>query len=171
MAHAQVARGDLLLYLAGEAEDAQKVRDRGAFLAHPLGEVLLGELEFVLEPLVRLGCFERVQVLALDVLDERHLQELALGRFLHDGRNGLEPGEPCRAPPALACDQAVAAACSVHDDGLDDPLLFYGRCELFELPVVKDLPRLVLVGSDPVQLDLDDAERSFLFVVGWRGPG
>ena len=53
----------------------------------------------------------------------------------------------------------------MHDDGLDHALLFYGRGELFELPVVKDLPRLILVGSDPVQLELDDAERFFLFVV------
>ena len=77
-----------------QAEDAEKIRDGRAFFADAFGEVFLGQFELVLQPLVRLGRFERVQVLALDVLDQRHLEEFALGRFLDERGNGLEPREP-----------------------------------------------------------------------------
>ena len=51
-----------------------------AALADGLGEARLGAAEFGHEPLVGLGLFERRQILALQIFDERDFERLGIGK-------------------------------------------------------------------------------------------
>ena len=66
--------------LAGQAQEAQRVRDRGAVAPDPAGDLVLGEAELVLQAVEGLRLLDRVQLLALDVLDEGQLEEVLVRR-------------------------------------------------------------------------------------------
>ena len=71
----------------------------------------LREVELVGEAPVGERLFDRVQVLALDVLDERHLEQpllVAAGDVPDDDRHLEEAGVLRGAPAALAGDDLVA---------------------------------------------------------------
>jgi len=68
--HAEEILGDVALDLAVEGEQAKAVRDGGSTLADALSGGLLGEVEVADETGVTLGLFDRVEALALEVLDE-----------------------------------------------------------------------------------------------------
>ena len=87
MAHLQLVAGDEVAHLLRQLEQAQRVGHRRAVLADPLRQLLLRVAELVDEPLVGLGLFDRVEVLALQVLDERELVGLALLDVLDDDRD------------------------------------------------------------------------------------
>ena len=59
-----------------QLEQADRVRDRAAILADPLGDLVLGQPELVDQPLERGRLLERPEVGALHVLDERALERL-----------------------------------------------------------------------------------------------
>ena len=70
-------------------------------------DVLLLQLKLVGEPPVRERLFDRIQVLALDVLDERHLQQrsfLSRRDIANDDRHAQQAGELRGAPAAFAGD-------------------------------------------------------------------
>ena len=70
--HLELAPLDECGDLRRQLEQAQQVRDRGARTADGIRRLLVRDAELADEPLERARLFERVQVLALDVLDERH---------------------------------------------------------------------------------------------------
>ena len=61
---------------SGQPQQAQRVRDRAAILADPLGQHLLRVPELADQPLVTGRFLERVQILALEVLHQRHFERL-----------------------------------------------------------------------------------------------
>jgi hypothetical protein len=100
---------------------------------------LVRDAELADEPVERPRFLERVQVLALDVLDERHRDGGFIGHAPDDGGHGLEARDLGRAPPAFARDDLVAlrlARCGTvhrtHDDGLHDALRLDRRRQLFQ---------------------------------------
>ena len=72
----------------GEFEEAEEVCDRGAVLAGALGHLLLGEAELAGEALVGAGLLDRIEVLALEVLDDGDLHRLLVGDLTDDGGDG-----------------------------------------------------------------------------------
>ena len=75
----------------------------------------VGQVEFVDQALQRLRLFERVEVFALDVLDQRHREHGAVvGHLAHDRRDFVQAGELRRAPAALAGDDLVARRARRH---------------------------------------------------------
>ena len=89
----------------------------------------MSDAELADQAFERARLFERIQVLALDVLDERHGDGGFVGHFADDGRNRGKPGDLRGAPAAFAGDDFVAlrrarrgAVDGAHDDGLDDAL-------------------------------------------------
>ena len=52
--------------------------------------------------------FDRVQVLALDVFDEREFEHLRIGDILDDHGDLRNPGKFCGAPAAFSGDDLVA---------------------------------------------------------------
>ena len=142
MAHRQPAAHDILLHRARQAQQAQGVGHRRAVLADPLGHLVLGEVEAAHQVAVGLGLLDRVEILALDVLDQRHFQGPVLGDVLDDHRDVLEPG-PLGGPPApLAGDDLIMVAGIAHHQRLDHPLLADRGDQFRHLGVVEALARL-----------------------------
>ena len=73
-------------------------------------DLVVGEAEVLDELLVRGGLFEWVELLALEVLDQRLLERGAVVGLAHECRDRLQP-DPARRPPAsLPGDQLEAVA-------------------------------------------------------------
>jgi hypothetical protein len=86
----------------------------------------MGQLELLDQPVQGIGLFQRVEVLALDVLDQRHGDGGAV-RPRRGPRRGSpgQAGQLRRAPAALAGDDLVACLCRAdrpHHDGLHHTL-------------------------------------------------
>ena len=61
-----------------------------------VGDVVLAEAELVDQLAIGVGRLDRVEVLALEVLDERELELLAIGELADDRRDPLEAGRDAR---------------------------------------------------------------------------
>jgi hypothetical protein len=79
--------------LGSELEEAEGVGDGGAAATDLLGDLILGQAELGLELGVAGGLLERIEVLALEVLDEGELEDLAIGGDPFDDGNLREAGE------------------------------------------------------------------------------
>ena len=110
VAHRQRAGRQVGAHFFGQLQQAQEVRDRAAVLSDRRGNLLLRQPELVGEALIRERLVDRVQVLALDVLDERELEQLLLGALrhvAHDDRHLQQAGALRGAPAPLAGDDAI----------------------------------------------------------------
>src|SRR5687767_5371208 len=103
-----------------------------------------------MELVIGVRLFDRVQVFALDVLDERNLQGVAVGeRLFDDDRDHSKAGLLRGAEAALAGDEAVFVVAGTGDDeGLDDAVLANAAGEVLDRGVVEGPPRLVGVRRD-----------------------
>ena len=131
-----------------ELEQPQGVRDRRPALADPGRDVVVGEREVLDELLIGRGFFERVQLLALDVLDDRLLEHRRVVGGAHDRGDRLEPDPARRAPAALARDQLEAVAAGAHEDRLEHADLADRLRQRGERLLVEVLARLLRVRSD-----------------------
>ena len=156
-AHLGVAGRELLageqrLHRRGEVEQAHGVGDGGAVFADALGDVFLAQVELAGEAHEGLRFLDRVEVLALQVLDERHLQDIAVALDLDDAhRDLLEPELDGRAPAAFAGDELQLAPDLAHDERLDNPVLADRIDQLLELLGLELLARLERAGDDGLQ--------------------
>src|SRR5689334_17763468 len=91
----------------------------------------------------RLGFLERPEVLALNVLDERDLDDLRVVDLANDDRELPQPNLHRSLIPALARHDLESTAALPHDEGLDNPLLSDRGHQLRQ--VAHDLPGLVRV--------------------------
>lgn len=103
------------------------------------------------EPLEGLCELDRVEVGALDVLDEGEL-ERARGRdVFDDDRDVVHPGLLRGAPASLAGDELELVARDLADDErLEQPVLRQRRGELLDRGAVEVLPGLALLRDDPL---------------------
>jgi ABC-type taurine transport system ATPase subunit len=72
VAHLEIAGHKHLLLGLSQVGQPQQVGGGAARAAHDLRRALFGEAEFLDEPMQALRLLQRAQVLALDVLDQRH---------------------------------------------------------------------------------------------------
>ena len=114
----------------------------------------MGEPELVDELAVRAGLLERVEVGALDILDERQLELLAAGCLADDRRDAREAGELRSANPTLAGDQAIPLERLGHEHRLQDSVGGDAGAKLVKLIQLEHRPRLVRVPLDSVDRDL-----------------
>ena len=166
MPHRQATGGDLGADFFRQLQQAEEVRDRRAILADGARDVLLLQVKLVGEPPVGEGLFNRVEVLALDVLDERHLQERSFlsRRDVADGdRHAQQAGELRGAPASFAGDDLEPIAHPPHHDGLDDAVGLDRLRELLE-PGLVDVPAgLEFIRREAVDVRLDSGGRPW-----WR---
>ena len=78
MAHRQRTRRKVGTYFLGQFEQADEVRDGAAVLADRRGDLFLREGELIGQPLISDRFVQRIEVLALDVLDQRELEQLLI---------------------------------------------------------------------------------------------
>jgi hypothetical protein len=100
----------------------------------------LGQAEFVRKTPVRVPFFNGVQVFTLDVLDERHFQQLLLvpgADFSNHHRHAVEPGALRRTPAPFTRDDPISAVRrSVDDNRLNHAVPLDGSDQFLE-------PRLI----------------------------
>jgi hypothetical protein len=121
----------------------------------PAGQLLVGGAELVQQLLVGRGLLERVELLAVQVLQQRVAQHVVVGGLADDGRDRLQARLPTGPPAPLAHDELVALAAVVvgqlpHDDGLEQPDLADGHDQLGQRLLVEVGARLQRVGRDAV---------------------
>ena len=71
----------------GKRQQAQCVRDRGTSLSHALRHFVLREIVLVDQRRKTGGFFQRIKVFALQVLDDRDFEAVAIVGTPYDGRN------------------------------------------------------------------------------------
>ena len=131
------------------------IRDVAARLVDQFGDFRLAHALFVGEMLVGARFFDRVEVFALDIFDQRNRHHLALIEIADNRRNFMQFGALRRAPAPFAGDQLVAALAlkRTDDDGLDDPALRDRAGKIVERFVVENLARLAGQRLDPGHRD------------------
>ena len=148
MAHGKAPFGHQKLDFARQPQQANHVRDGGSILACPRCDLLVAEVHFRVQPLQRLRGFHRIQVFALDVLDERNFEDPLVRIILDDGRNFDQTSQLGRAQTTLAGDQLVAGAFATNQERLDYPMCFYGVSEFFQPRGIEYRARLQRVRLD-----------------------
>jgi hypothetical protein len=139
-------------------EQAQQVRHCRARPANRLGSVLVGQRELVDQSRQRHGLLERVEVFALDVLDQRHRDHRAVVDVAQHHRHVVEAGLHRRAPAALAGDDLELVARDLaRDDRLDHALRLDRFRQLGESVDVDGGARLVLAGAELADGDVAQA--------------
>jgi len=93
MTHAERAALHQIAHDRRQLEQAQRVGDGGSFLADPDGERLLGVAVLVDESAVSLRLLDGVEVGALDVLDEGHLEGAGAFRLADDDGDLVKAGQ------------------------------------------------------------------------------
>ncbi len=163
VAGGQVAVGHHLLDGGRQLEQAQRVAHRRSALADPRRDLVVGEVEVLDQLLVGGRLLERVEVLAMDVLDQGVLERGGVVDVADDGGHRREAGPLGRPPAALAGDELVAVVAEGSDeDRLQDAELPHRRGQRGERLLVEGPPGLVGVGRDAADRDLGQAQRAGL---------
>ncbi len=123
VADADLSAGEEVLHVFLEVEEAHGIGDGGAGLADAFGDVLLLHLELLGEADVAGGFLDGVEVLALEVLDEGHLEDLAVGGFAGDDGDRVDAEFGAGPPAAFTGDEFEFVADGADDEGLDDAML------------------------------------------------
>src|SRR4030095_5268530 len=111
-------------------------------------ELFLGMAVILDEPPVALRFLDCVEVLALDILDQRDLERLFLAEIANDRGPLVQPRLLRRPPAPLAGDDLEAVAVWPHDDRLDHAARFDRFGQLGERVLLEDAPGLVRMRLD-----------------------
>ena len=153
---ADLIGADRLEDLAGELEQADQVGDRRAVDAQPAGQLLLGTSVSgqVIAECTRF--IDRVEILPLEVLHHRQLEDAPIVEIEHPRRDLMEMGLDARAKPPLSGDELEARSRRADEDRLEHAVLaerLGQRRNLIRIEVATGLER---IGIDLVNGDLDE---------------
>ena len=101
------------------------------------------------------GGLHRVEIFALDVLNQRDLEQAILGDFADHDRNCGHSGEFGGAPPSLTRHQLVVAIDVADHQGLYDPVGANGLRKFRQAVVLEDAAGLQGIGLDVVDRDVE----------------
>ena len=101
VARAEHACGDASLHEGRQLEQAQRVGDLWTGATDALGELLVRAAEVIEQLLVGRRLLERVELAAMEVLEERVAQEVVVVGVLDDRRDDCEIGR-LRSPASAA---------------------------------------------------------------------
>ena len=167
MTHFDVAGQQHGLYRIGQVQQTQQVGGCAARTADGLCRLLVGVIELVDQTLDGACLFQRVQVLALDVLDQRQGQCVFVADLLDDHRHRGQLGQRGRAETALTRDDLVPAIVEGPDhQRLQQAMLVNRVGQFLQRRFVHSRTRLVAAGLQQVQCNLADP---FLCASGRRG--
>ena len=128
------------------------MRSGAAYLAR---QFLVGGTEIVKKLLVRRCLFKRIELLAVQVLDQGVPEELVVLGLLDDRTDLGQPGPLASPPPPFAHDELVPIGPGRADDHrLQQADLPDRLCELIESLFVEGPPRLPGIRRDRGDLDL-----------------
>ena len=124
------------------------------------GNIVLRMAVTLDELAIALRLFDRVQVLALYVLDQRNLGRSRIVNLTNDRRNGVQAGALRCAPPAFARDDLEPITMGTKEDRLKNTAFGDRIGELVDRFFLELHPRLFRVGADAPNLDLSHAART-----------
>jgi hypothetical protein len=151
MPHVDFPAHQELLRWRCELQQAQQVRCRGPRAANGVGRLLVRHRELVNQALQTERFLERVEVLALDVLDQRHGQRGFVRDMPDQGRHLAQACHLRRSPAPLAGNDFVTViADRAHKDRLHEPLHPDRRRQFFERSRVHLRARLVFPGLQAI---------------------
>ena len=142
--------GDQRATMFGQRHQAQRVGDMAATLADDAGDVGVGVAVVGAELRIALRFFERVEIGALHVLDDRQFERFAIADFDDDDWNLMQAGALRGAPAPLAGDDlegVFSVRRGPHDHRLNDAALFDRSGEFVEFVVAKTLARIIRIGA------------------------
>jgi hypothetical protein len=103
---------------------------------------------------------DRIQVLTLDVLDQRNLGRSRIIDLAHDRRNGVQPGTLRSSPSALAGDDLETVTVRTKQDRLKDAPFCDRIGELVDRVFLELATRLLRIRANTPDLDLADAAQA-----------
>ena len=115
-----------------------------------LGMAIIGD-----QPPVAVRFLDRVEVAALDILQQGDFESLGIVEIANDDRYLVEPSALRRPPAPLAGDDLVAMAVRPDDDRLDQPALLDRGCKLLQRLLVE-------ITAGLVEMRLDRGDRHHL---------
>ena len=151
MPRRQCTRLQLADDLAWQVQQSQRVCHCRTTFANSPCDVLLRQLELIRQALVGTCLLHRIEVLALQILDECELQRLGIVSISHDHRDSGEAGATCGAKAALAGDELESAGGLADHQRLQKALFSDGGGQLVNRGLVEDLARLKRVGRNGVE--------------------
>ncbi len=159
MAHVQIARHQHALHRLGQIQQTQQVAARAARATNGLGRRFVSEPKLFDQALQTLGFFQRVEVFALNVFDERHGRCRFVGHVAHQHRHALQARQLAGPKAPFARDDLVLARVLTvlqlaHQNRLHDALGLDGFGQFVQSALVHAGARLVHTGHHLVQLEL-----------------
>src|SRR5262249_30790968 len=101
-----------------------------------------------------MGSLDGVQILSLNVLDQRDFEEPIVGDLLDDDWYGFKAGKLSSSPAPFAGDKLVAATARPDDDWLDDSIGANGVGEFLHALGLEHPARLDGIGIDLLNSDV-----------------
>src|SRR5207248_8102058 len=126
----------------GRAAPADLVRD--FFLPHP---------KFTCQTSVTLRLFDRIQIRALQIFDERKFEYIAIARAANNHWHFIQPRFLCRPPAPFTSNQFVAPIDRPHNQRLNDSMLPDRFDQLRERVGAEILARLQWAWGNAVETD------------------
>ena len=150
-----------LKHLRLQIEQTERVGDVRAALADGFGNFFLCQIVGFCHRVQAFGFFNRIEVLALHVLDDREEHILPVGQFPDDAGHLFQTGRSGRSVAALPCDDLVPLAGRPDDDRLDDAVLFDRGGHVVQFLFIECLAGLCGVRFDLVDPDGFNASGRF----------
>jgi hypothetical protein len=150
VALAEAALSDQILDVGRQLEEPQEIGDGATVLTRTVADILVTEVQFLCQALEGQGGLNRIEILALDVLDERDFEEAVILDFANYHRDGLQLGELGRSPSALSGDKLVSVAQAAYHDRLNDAVCSDGLGEFVQALLMEGPAGLQRVGLDLV---------------------
>ena len=152
MAHFDVARQQHGLHRLGQVQQAQQIAGGAAAAPHGLRGLLVRQTKLVDQALQALCLFQRIEVFALHVLDQRHGCSGVVIHIAHQHRHLAQSSQMGGTETPFACDDFVLARMLpfgelAHQNGLHDALRLDAFGQFVQRAFIHAGARLVLSGN------------------------
>ena len=151
--------------LVGQLQQTKHIGHGRTALTSLLGDLLLLQTESFNERLVGHSLFNGIQILTLNVLDQRYLSDLQLVAGHDHSGNFVQTRHFCGSPTALARNDLVIFVHNTqlaHDNGLNHAMLADGISQHLQGVIVKILTGLIAARGNTADFD-----GSFGFCLGF----
>jgi hypothetical protein len=118
MTGADTSRQQRLLRHRRQSQQAACIGDRLATPTDPLRDGFIAQTKFVFQRLIGVRLFERIQVGALNILNQCNFERLLGSAFTNDNRHTIKTGAPGSAQTSLASDQFIPTIITFRDQSM-----------------------------------------------------
>ena len=148
MSGTQRSGANLLQYIRLQVQQPQGIGHRRARLSHPPGGLLLGQAVVLQQAVIALRLLHRVEILALEIFNERQLHGLPVIGLYYQSRNLRQSCHSGRPPAPLSGDDLVIAGMGhlPHRQGLQNAMFPNGVRQSLKLFFIEIPTGLVRIG-------------------------